>query len=44
MDILKAFSILGDGSDEHQINIKGTPDDPLFQANQIRKLLGITNI
>lgn len=44
MDILKAFSLLGDGSDEHQINIRGTPEDPLFQANQIGKLLGIVNI
>jgi prophage antirepressor-like protein len=44
MDILKAFSLLGDGSDEHQINIKGTPEDPLFQANQIGKLLGLGNI
>ena len=44
MDILKAFSLLGDGSDEYQINIKGTPDDPLFQANQIGKILGIANI
>jgi prophage antirepressor-like protein len=26
------------------INIKGTLDDPLFQANQIGKLLGFTNI
>ena len=44
MDILRAFSILGDGSDEHQINIKGTPEEPLFQANQIGKLLGLGNI
>jgi prophage antirepressor-like protein len=26
------------------INIQGTHDDPLFQANQVGKLLGITNI
>ena len=44
MDILRAFSLLGDGSDEHQINIKGTPEEPLFQANQIGKLLGLGNI
>ena len=44
MDILKAFSLLGDGSEEHQINIKGTPEDPLFQANHIGKLLDIANI
>lgn len=44
MDILRAFSLLGDGINEHQINIKGTPEDPLFQANQIGKLLGIVNI
>lgn len=41
MDILKAFSLF---DEEHQINIQGTPDDPIFQANQIGKLLGITNI
>lgn len=44
MDILKAFSLLENGSDEYQINIKGTPEDPLFQANQIGKLLGLGNI
>ena len=44
MDILRAFSLLGDGSDEYQINIKGTPEEPLFQANQIGKILGIVNI
>lgn len=27
-----------------KLNIKGTPDDPLFQANQIGELLGISNI
>ena len=44
---VRAFSLLGDGSDEHQINIKRTPEEPLFQANQISKLyklLGIANI
>ena len=29
---------------EYQINIQGTLEDPLFQANQIGKLLGISNI
>jgi prophage antirepressor-like protein len=41
MDILKAFSLL---ETEYPINIQGTPEDPLFQANQIAKLLGISNI
>ena len=41
MDILKAFSLL---DTEYQINIQGTLEDPLFQANQIGKLLGIVNI
>lgn len=41
MDILKAFSLY---DAEYHINIKGTIDDPLFQANQIGKLLGIKNI
>lgn len=41
MDILKAFSLL---DAEYQINIQGTLEDPLFQANQIGKLLGISNI
>ena len=41
MDILKAFSLL---DTEYQINIQGTLEDPIFQANQIGKLLGISNI
>jgi prophage antirepressor-like protein/DNA-binding transcriptional MerR regulator len=41
MDILKAFSLF---DEEHEINIQGTPENPLFQANQIGKLLGISNI
>ena len=41
MDILKAFSLL---DAEYPINIKGTLEDPLFQANQIGKLLGLANI
>jgi len=34
MDILKSF----------KLNNQGTHDEPLFQANQIGKLLGIKNI
>lgn len=41
MDILKAFSLL---ETEYPINIQGTPEEPLFQANQIGKLLEISNI
>ena len=41
MDILKAFSLL---DTEYQVNIQGTLEDPLFQANQIGKLLGIVNL
>ena len=41
MDILKAFSLF---DVEHHINIQGTLENPLFQANQIGKLLGISNI
>jgi prophage antirepressor-like protein len=41
MDILKAFSLL---DTEYQINIQGTLEDPLFQSNQIGKMLGISNI
>ena len=41
MDILKAFSLF---DEEHKINIQGTPEKPLFQAKQIGKLLGISNI
>jgi len=39
--IVKAF-VTNDETAE--INIQGTYDDPLFQANQIGKLLGILNI
>ncbi|PNH02084.1 hypothetical protein TSOC_011967 [Tetrabaena socialis] len=35
---------LGDASSQVTINIRGTEEDPLFQANQIGRLLGITNI
>ena len=41
MDILKAFSLI---DETHNINIQGTVENPLFQANQIGKLLGINNI
>ena len=41
MDILKAFSLL---DTDYQINIQGTLEDPIFQANQIGRLLGISNI
>jgi len=41
MDILKAFDIL---DKTIEINIQGTPENPLFQANQIGKLLEISNI
>ena len=41
MDILKAFSLF---DKEFSINIQGTLENPLFQASQIGKLLGISNI
>jgi prophage antirepressor-like protein len=41
MDIIQAFV---DNDATAEINIKGTYDDPLFQANQISKLLNIKNI
>jgi len=41
MDILKVFSIC---DSEYDINIQGTVENPLFQANQIGKLLGIAKI
>jgi len=41
MDIVKAFA---DNEDTAEINIQGTHDLPLFQANQIGKILGIVNI
>ena len=41
MDILKAFKI---NIDEFPVNIQGTHDEPLFQANQIAKILDIKNI
>ena len=45
MDILKIFSLLEkEDGESHHINIQGTVDDPLFQANQIGKILGLGNI
>jgi prophage antirepressor-like protein len=41
MDILKAFSLY---DKEYNINIQGSIDKPLFQANQIGKLLEIAKI
>ena len=41
MDILKIFSIY---DKNHPINIQGTIENPLFQVNQIGKLLDIKNI
>lgn len=41
MDILKIFNLY---DNEIKINIIGTVDNPLFQANQIGKLLGLRNI
>ena len=41
MDILKAFSLY---DTEYTVNIQGTIDDPLFQANQLALILGIKNI
>lgn len=41
MDILKAFSLC---DKEYQINIQGTIDEPLFQANQIAMLLEMNNM
>jgi len=41
MDILKAFSLY---DREYPINIQGSIDEPLFQANQIGKLLDMSRI
>ncbi len=38
MDIFRAFNL---NDEDHIINIQGTVEDPLFQANQICDLLGI---
>jgi prophage antirepressor-like protein len=41
MDLLKAFKL---DNENVQINIRGTPNKPIFQANQIGTLLGIVQI
>ena len=41
MDILKAFKIL---DENYEINVQGSLENPLFQANQIGKLLDIKNV
>lgn len=41
MDILAAFNIC---DENHNVNIQGTSDNPLFQANQIGKILGYSRI
>lgn len=41
MDIVKSFTAHGV---LHNVNIRGTADTPLFQANQVGSLLGLTNI
>jgi prophage antirepressor-like protein len=43
MDLVKAFQSAG-MAHGIPINIHGTPDEPMFQANQIGDLLGLTNI
>ena len=41
MDLLKAFTF---DNREHSINIQGTPDNPLFHANQVGGLLGLKRV
>ncbi len=41
MNILKAFKI---ADESYEVNIQGTNEEPLFQANQIAKILGIKNV
>lgn len=41
MDLIKAFT---ENNETVAVNIQGTHDDPLFQANQIGELLDIKNI
>ena len=43
MDIVRAFADPG-ATHGISINIQGTPEDPLFQANQIGALLGLVNV
>ena len=42
MDILKAFKLINDKNIE--VNIKGAPEEPLFNAKQIGNILEIKNI
>ena len=42
MDILKAFKLLN--NENIEVNIKGTPEEPLFNAKQIGNIFGIKNI
>ncbi len=41
MDLIRAFM---DNEEKYDINIQGTQENPLFQANQIGELLGIKKI
>lgn len=41
MDILKCFKL---NNEEYKVNIQGTHENPLFQANQIANIIGIKNI
>ena len=41
MDLLKIFKLC---DKEEEINIQGTIDEPLFQANQIATILEMKNI
>ena len=42
MDILKAFKLIN--NENIEVNIKGTPEEPLFNAKQIGNIIGIKNI
>jgi prophage antirepressor-like protein len=41
MDVIRLFKINGN---EYTINIRGEPENPLFQASHIARILGIVNI
>ena len=43
MDLVRSFRDVG-LSNGVEINIHGTPEEPLFQANQVGELLGMTNV
>jgi prophage antirepressor-like protein len=43
LDIVRAFEAVG-LANSVLINIQGTPEEPLFQANQVGALLGMANI